>query len=64
MRLFAGSVASSHLEAKPATRVTRAWASYRVIVQVQWSPREARPYGQDGQPRSVVLTTVRMGAAE
>ena len=52
------------LEAKRATLGTRAWASYQVIVQVQWSPREARLYGQDGQLRSVVLTTVRMGAAE
>ena len=52
------------LEARRATPGTRPWAAYRVIVQVQWSPREGRLYGQDGPLRSVVLTTVRMGAAE
>ncbi len=52
------------LEARRAASGTRSWAAYRVIVQVQWSPREARAYGQDSPLRSVVLTTVRMGAAE
>jgi general secretion pathway protein I len=52
------------LDAKRAIPGTRQWAAYRVIVQVQWSPREARVYGQDGPLRSVVLTTVRMGVAE
>ena len=51
-------------EGKRSTRLTRPRAPYRVIVEVQWSPREARIHGQDGQLRSVVLTTVRMGAAE
>ena len=51
-------------EAQRSTRLTRPRAPYRVIVEVQWSPREVRTHGQDGKLRSVVLTTVRMGTAE
>ena len=51
-------------EGKRSTRLTRPRAPYRVIVEVQWSPREARVHDEDGKLRSVVLTTVRMGAAE
>ena len=51
-------------EGKRSTRLTRARAPYRVIVEVQWSPPAAGLHGQDGKLRSVVLTTVRMGADE
>jgi general secretion pathway protein I len=37
---------------------------YRVVVEVQWGAREVRADGEDVKPRSVVLTTVRLGSGE
>lgn len=50
-------------EGKRSTRLTRARAPYRVIVEVQWRASAGGLHGQD-KTRSVVLTTVRMGADE
>lgn len=44
-------------ERSPASRVP-----YRVVVEVQWGPGETRADGEDVKPRSVVLTTVRLGS--
>ena len=55
MRLFAGSVASSPSRQGERHSGTRPWAAYRVIVQVQWSPREARAL-RPGRPAAIRRT--------